>query len=475
VQQPVVSMLERLKAAFRSEDFIPTAAIFPDIEAEKIAKDLKLEEQGRTRGVANQPASEAKDHDHIETGIVARTEELRRRGLENYETNRRVYNERLARAGNATKEVDIVAGMARGDFGTLVQSWQSAIEGARERLADAFRWRARFREVNRVEHPAQAFEGWVRFVALTVVLIVLEAGMNAYLFSQGNEFGLLGGLLAAVIVSVVNVGWSTLSGFSARSINRRNLLIRLFGLIVILSWLAFAVTLNLVVAHFRDGLESGVTWRQSAEAAIPAFLANPIVLASVESWLLAAIGMLISVLAFLKGWHADDPYPGYGRVERMVGSARQVYVTELTEALADLSDKRDKAIGELQDASEQVRQGIAEAVDALFGQSALSAHLQAFMDQCDVKTAHLLAIYRDANRAARTSPSPKSFEKPYKFPPFSPPPVESSRRDQAEKEAEKVSQTVEAAIADIFAQFEAARTAFDVARVVQASDTKAAP
>ncbi len=75
--------------------------------------------------------------------------------------------------------------------------------------------------------------------------------MNAYLFSQGNEFGLLGGMLAAVIVSVVNVGWSTLSGFAARAINRRNLILRLSGLVVIVVWIAFAGSLNLLVAHFR--------------------------------------------------------------------------------------------------------------------------------------------------------------------------------------------------------------------------------
>ncbi len=43
-------MLERLKSVFRSDDFIPTAAVFPDIDAEKIARDLKLEENGKARG-----------------------------------------------------------------------------------------------------------------------------------------------------------------------------------------------------------------------------------------------------------------------------------------------------------------------------------------------------------------------------------------------------------------------------------------
>jgi hypothetical protein len=96
------SVLDRLKSVFASSDFVPTSAVFPSIDSEKTARDLKLEDHGKSRGLANQPPSEAKDFDHIETGVIERIEELRRKGLENYETNRRVYNERLTRAGQAS-------------------------------------------------------------------------------------------------------------------------------------------------------------------------------------------------------------------------------------------------------------------------------------------------------------------------------------------------------------------------------------
>jgi hypothetical protein len=231
--------------------------------------------------------------------------------------------------------------------------------------------------------------------------------------------------------------------------------------------------MNLGVAHFRDGLEEGVAWRQAAEEAVPALLTQPLELASIESWLLALIGVLISVLAFRKGWHTDDPHPGYGRVERAVKVARDQYVTELDLALDDLAKTRDGAIADLQDANEQVRQGIGEAIDTLFGQSTLGAHLQTFLDQCDVKVAHLLAVYRDANRAARSTPAPKSFDKAFKFSPFKLQPIETARRENAEAEAAKVTATVEAAVRDIFTQFDEARKAFDVARVVQANDDTA--
>lgn len=464
-------MLDRLKSVFRSDDFVPTSAVFPSIDSDKIAKDLKLEEQGRSRGRENQPPTAAKDFDHIETSIIERIEELRRKGLENFETNRLVYNERLARASYATKEVDIVAGTAKGDFGKLVQGWQSAIEAARERLHDTYTWRARFREKNRLDGPAKQFEGWIKFFTLAIILIAIEAGINAYLFSQGNEFGLLGGLLAAVIVSVVNVGCSAMLGYMARYINHRNLVLKSGGLIFILSWLVFAVIINLGVAHFRDGLESGTPWRTAAEAAVPALLEHPLELASIESWLLVAIGLLISTLAFRKGWHTDDPYPGYGRVERTLQQARSNYVAELNAALDDLTSHRDEAISELQEANEQVRRGIAEAIDTLYGQTTLGTHLQSFLEQCDIKTAHLLAVYRDANRAARNEPQPKSFEKVHKFGPFKPQSIEVSRREAAETEAANVASTVQAAVKDIFEQFENARKAFDVTRSVQ-TDTR---
>lgn len=65
--------------------------------------------------------------------------------------------------------------------------------------------------------------------------------------------------------------------------------------------MAFAVTGNLGVAHFRDGLEAGTPWRLAAEQAVPALIARPVDLASIESWILALLGVLISTLAFRAG------------------------------------------------------------------------------------------------------------------------------------------------------------------------------
>lgn len=468
-------MISRLKNLLRSENFVPTMAVFPTIDADQIARELKLAEAGRQRGAENQPASDTTSLDHVETGIIQKIEEARRRGLENYESNRRVYNERLARAGQVSKEVDIAAGSARNDFGALVQVWRSRIVAARERLNESYRWRNRFREIHRLERPAHDFSGWGNVFALAIILIVLEAAMNSYLFSKGNEFGLLGGIIVAAIVSLVNVGFSMLLGYLARYIRVRNLLLKLMGLAAIALWAGFAATINLAVAHFRDGLEQGLEWTAAAERAVPSLLAAPLQLATVESWLLVGLGVLISTLAFRKGWHTDDAYPGYGPVERDLDRARRRYEEELEAALSDLQQRRDDAIGELQDASDQVRDAITEAVDSLFGQSSLVAHLDAFTEQCDLKIAHLLAVYRDANASARSEPVPVTFKEQFRFPKFTPERIDDSRKKMAEDEAEKVRATVDDAIKAIFAEFENARRVFSVTDEVELGGAKPLP
>lgn len=463
-------MLNRLRALFASNDFLPTTEVFPAIDTEKIANELRLEESGRSRGSQDQPPSATGDFDNIEISVISRIEELRRFGLENFETNRRIYSERLARAGQASKEVEIVAGTTQNDFGVLVQSSLSEIEATRERLNEQYDYRARYRAKHSLERPTKVFEGWIKVFSIIIAIVAIEAFINSYLFSKGNELGLLGGVIAAVLVSGVNVGLSTLLGYFGRYVNRAEIILKVFGGIMWILWLAFAAVVNFAVAHFRDGLEKGLEWSTATQVAVPSLIREPFVLASIESWLLVGIGIFISVLSFRKGWHIDDPYPGYGRVERALESARSNYESELNFALERLQDRRDRAIAELQEANDEVRNGISDAINALFGQSTLSSHLKTFLEQCDVKTAHLLAKYRDANRASRTTPAPKSFDKPYKFSPFKLEPVETDKKAKAEAESDRVQKLVDATIRDIFGRFESARKEFEVTRRVQGNE-----
>ncbi len=214
-------MFQKLNDIFRSDDFLPNSAIFPDINKEKLARDLKLEEEGRKRGAVKQPEEGAETLDHMELKAVARVEDLKRRGLENYETNRGVYSERLNLAVSARMQVETESNDAKARFAEDVTKWKSMMVSPREKVQEAFRWRNRFRELNKLERPADPQVSLVKIIGLALIMIILEAFGNAYLFAQANPLGLLGGLVAAFLVSAGNVAMSTILGMGVRFINCR--------------------------------------------------------------------------------------------------------------------------------------------------------------------------------------------------------------------------------------------------------------
>lgn len=460
-------MLSRLANIFRSDAFVPSSAIFPDIDTERLSSELKLRDTGTRRGGENQPQATENALDHVELAVIEKVEELRRKGLENYEANRRIYNERLTRATEARKEVEIAAGNARNDFRAEVQVWKARFVTPREQLFDSFVWRNEFRKRNKLTRPAIEFGGWPRAIALGLLLLTIESLLNGYLFAKRNEMGLLGGVTVAVLVSVCNVGVSAIFGYFSKSILHRNWFRKIAALAIIVAWIGAMLTFNLAVAHFRDALEMGSDWTLAANSVVSSMINHPFSIASIESWLLAVLGVLVSFLAFLKGRHTDDPYPGYGHVARTLITARHDYESALEQAITALKDHRDAAISELQEANEEVRRGITDSIDALFGQSSLGSHLSTFLEQCDIKVALLLATYRDANRATRTAPEPPSFSQGYKFQAFKPETIQGARKSTAESEAGRVAELVEKTIKEIFDEFETSLKAFEDIDVVQ--------
>ena len=193
------NLLEKLKNLFRSDEFIPSASVFPNIDMKRIAKDLKLEEEGIARGQATQPETKAKTLDHIELAAIAQVEELRRRGLENYEVNQSVYAERLNLAGSARMQIETDASDAKSRFSEEVKIWKNIMVTPRERVVETFKWRHSFRQRNKIERPAKSPSSWPNIIGLALLMIVLESIGNGYLFAQKNSLGLLGGIMAALL------------------------------------------------------------------------------------------------------------------------------------------------------------------------------------------------------------------------------------------------------------------------------------
>ena len=450
-------MISKLKEVFRSDEFINSSVVFPNIDWNRLAKELDLAAEGSSRGNKGLPETKSSNPDHIELKAVSRVEELRRKGLENFETNRRVYSERLNSSVSARMLVETEANDSKARFAEEVTQWRALMVTPRERVQETYRWRSRFRELNHLyNRPAKPAASFANIVGLSLVMILLESAGNAYLFAQNNPLGILGGLIAAFLVSFVNVSLSTIMGMGTRYINMkgfRNLLKKLSGLLFAMAWAAFALGYNAAVAHFRDAVETTTEWREAGESAIATLIQNPAGLNTIESYLLFLLGFFISIIALLKGYHSSDPCPGYSKVAQDVIDARNDYIDHLEDSIAKLAEHRDDAVVALHEARDEVERQVRDSVDALYGQKALQSNLFPFLEQCNIAANYLLSIYRDANKAARSDDPPAYFQQEFRFETFTSPVADDEQRIKAEKQARDVSLLVENSVKDIFAVF----------------------
>jgi hypothetical protein len=288
----------------------------------------------------------------------------------------------------------------------------------------------------------------------------VETLLNGILFAGKNELGLVGGGFIAFLISIVNIGVAGLAGYFARYARHSSFFGKLFGILIIAAWIAVSFVLNLAVAHFRDAVETLGDWATATLTSMDTLITTPFDLASMESWLLMLWGLLISIVTFLKFLLSGEPFPGYARISGRRRDAVLDYEELLREALGSLEARRDEAIVQLNEASDLVRDRLGDAIDALYGRRMMHSHLQAFLEQCDVKTTSLLKRYRDENRAKRTEDAPAHFDENYAFAPFrdveASQGVDDDQRSKAEEKINDVERIVDDAIAAIHADYRAA-------------------
>jgi hypothetical protein len=450
---------------------MPTSSVFPSIDTDGIAKDLRLEKKGQSLGEKNQPDTDNEALDATENEIIERVGLERKRGLEEYEEHLGAYSQRLAQASSSRIGIEKAVGRATTNFEAMVSVWKNNLINHRDRVRERSLEKDKFRANNNLSHRT-AHDRWpVLFsLALLALALLLEAVFNGYFFAQRNALGFLGGALVAVIVSFVNVSWSAVSGYLSRNLSHVAFLKKIAGLLVFVGWAVFFVCFNLAVAHFRDSLE-GLAWQEATQRALTKFISSPIGLASIESWLLVAMGVFISVLAFWKGYRLDDPYPDYGRVWRQHEEAREHYAAEFSQAQENLAVMRDEAADELEAAAHGAKASIDDAVEVLFARRGLQAHLTNFLDHCDQSTNRLLSIYRDANRLSRSDAAPKHFSKEFRFERTDAPHFggDPKQRDAALKETKRIQKIVEGGINRIFNSCSEAIKAFDEIEAIEDS------
>jgi len=397
-------------------DYQPGTDIFLELNVDAVARDLRLAEQGAERGAADRPAQDSQTLDDVEHSAVERAETHKQAAHNLFLEQLHIRDDRIARLDFAGRfnVIRQAAPEAVGDFAAEAALGRDELFGLRRRLYDAEREREDFRKRHQLTRAARVSTtgGTILKVGILAVMFVAEVVINGSFLAKSNEQGILGGAVQAVSFAALNILASFFWGLvPIRLLNRRSAFLKLLGFVAALAYLAFAVGLNLTLAHLR---EIPPTISGDVGQEVLARLRNaPLLLNDVNSIVFFGIGFIFSLVAMADGVLFTDPYPGYAAMEKRWVEASSRYTDRKAELIEELRDIRNSAKEVMDAAAHDLSKRLGEFDSILKGGARLAQRFAEHQNHTARACNALLTIYREANRKARHAPAPAYFGKPY--------------------------------------------------------------
>jgi hypothetical protein len=407
-----MSPLQALKKFFTSSvpGHAPMDDVFVQIDRENWIKDLKLVERGKEQGELNLPRADDDSLDVVESDIVSRIgDELNAAQI--YVRNQtQAYESRLANL-QLLHELGSIRGAtkkATGDFETLVIDWRNRLSNRRDAIRESYHDLKLFKTQNGLTRPAFEVPSKVVTFGSIALAGLAEIFGNAIFLRVNDDLGLLGGVLAAIMVAAVNIVVAVVVGYFVwPRAHLRNTSARTTAFVGIGLWVLFLGVWNFLAAHYRDAKSLGMDDPQGAAARL--LVEQPFHLQGIYSWGILIIGIIAAVISARSAYRMDDPFPGYGERARQHRGRCEEYADEVAEANRQITGVRDDAISDAEEVKRQLeiqlreRDRIAAAYDRLI--SRFDEHQDRLEETANV----LLSTYRNANRQARSLPEPKHF------------------------------------------------------------------
>ena len=397
-------------------DLRSSLQVFPDINVDRVAKDLDVVGRGRERGARGEPPPEAAGLDEVELRIVERIESEKRQAHAGLVDEMRSYGQRMVALDfeGRFSAIRQAAPETLGEFRTEATQGRDELVLLARKVREVEQERDAFKRENGIRRVGrQSSRGAMALkVGLLLLLFAVEVALNGAFLAKGNELGLVGGAVEAVAFAALNIGAAYLIAVhGVRQVMHRGVLRKLVGAVSILAWLALAVGINLMLAHYRE--VSGTLVGEAGTVVIERIRQNPLGLTDLKSWLFLAIGLLFSAVAFADSLAMHDPYPGYGELEARVAAAHQDYA----DARADLTDRlrniRDEALESMKEVGRDLAARRAEYDAIVEGRTRLVRLFVEHQNHLERTAQALLATYRESNAAARKVPRPAAWTHPF--------------------------------------------------------------
>jgi hypothetical protein len=235
------------------------------------------------------------------------------------------------------------------------------------------------------------------------VIVVVESLLNTAFLAGGSSLGLIGGLFAAIGVSVINAVIGLLAGFFARWRNHHETRLKYLASAGVGLYVLVVVAFNWAVACYRDAAAAGVGQVQLSE------LLHRSAGLSVHSAALFLLGILASLFAARKGFTTDDRVPDFGDHDREFRAADRA-LSEHTDALRRGALGRAEGVPRVCDGIiRQAAQDLEELGQAVVGAERSLEAYEAQRERIARWCHQYLRRYRSENETVRTTPAPQYF------------------------------------------------------------------
>jgi hypothetical protein len=423
------SVRELVSAALgKTEGALPDIQTFTPLDAEQVARELRLDERAERAAMAGEPPPDADGPDSAELDVLGKIEQCARKACEEYLKQRDVYEGRIQRSAitpDLQVQIEAAAANALTDFkaeiihdGNQLHSLLRTVGNREDELRE-------FRERHCLSRLPKTVSRGERMLAtmLLIVLILLESVLNGMFFAEGSEAGLIGGVVQALVLSVLNVGVAAVYAiYGLPLLFHRRGGIKIIGALVTLLFALWLGSLNLGIGHFRDLFVAHAGSVQMTEL-LNRLTTAPLVLADAKSAILVLLGIALGLLAVIDVAATRDLYPGYGAIGRERQRAIDEYAEENARSLAAIMQLRDQTVDDLSSAIELIRSTQFDMQQAIEGRTRLHHNFRSYLEHLGVVHERLIQRYRECNRRVRRAEPPPYFKSPPARPTVLDPPV----------------------------------------------------
>lgn len=402
---------QKIRAGFWSVENKLSSDVTKPLDIERISVQLAVVKRAQEEGRKDLPPSGEETPSGMQREIIAHFSNLRRRARRqaaNTVEKSRAALEDLQKS-DARAMLKDVPGGCENKILRHVADVEARLQNAVEREQNQKQHYDAFRKKNGLDRVAQYSANSYRYLVIVPVLIVTIA------FVMANVAGLIPGSNSGVsaawiaVVSIVAVLVPFMFGDSVlRWINHVGAFRSFIGLV----GAGIALATIAAMAYYADFHIASVLANPdvSNRDVLETMLASPRdIVSGIANWKVHGLVALTGLLAMLLAYRSDDPYPGYGAVQRSyfgARDAREDAFAKLRKRINNLVDGSEAEISSIsKDFRSRVRAYTKLVEKSERDPSTLSEYDAELEDACNI----VLDRYRVANAAVRRSEAPASF------------------------------------------------------------------